>query len=153
MSNTHQIQITEEGLQRLKAQLKELVDVKRPKVVDRLATARAMGDLSENNDYAQAKDELSFLDGQIAELEEVVRNAIVTKKQNNGTIVLGSKVTVKNSGEHVFHIVGEWEADPMQKLISHKSPLGQSLMGKKVGEKAEFEAPAGKITYTILKVE
>lgn len=149
-----QVQVTEEGLKKLQDELKELTEVKRPHMVDRLATARAMGDLSENNDYVQAKEELSFIDGRIAELEEVLRSATVVKKQDNGgSVTLGSKVTVKNRAEHVFHVVGEWEADPGKKMISDKSPLGQALIGKRVGEKAEVEAPAGKITYTITNIE
>ncbi len=151
--NSSTIQITEEGLVRLQSELRELTDVKRPQVVERLSTARAMGDLSENNEYAQAKDELSFVDGRITELEDVLREAVVAKKQSNGTVALGSRVTVKNQGEHVFHVVGEWEADPAQKMISHKSPLGLALLGKKVGDKIEVEAPAGKIIYTVLKID
>jgi transcription elongation factor GreA len=151
--NTQAIQITDDGLKKLQEELRELIEVKRPKVVDRLSTARAMGDLSENNDYSQAKDELSFVDGRIAELEDVVRNAVVVAKQGNDQVVLGSQVVVKNSGEHVFHVVGEWEADPMKKMISHKSPLGMALMGKKVGDTAEVEAPVGKIIYKILSIE
>jgi len=147
------IQITKEGLGRLQEELRTLTDVKRPKLVDRLAAARSMGDLSENNDYVQAKEELTFMDGQISELEEVLKNAVLVTKQSNGVVALGSSVTVKNEGSHTFHVVGEWEADPAKKMISHKSPLGVALMGKKVGEKIEVEAPAGRIVYTITKIE
>lgn len=150
-----QVEITAKGLESLKKELQELVDVKRPKVVDRLANARAQGDLSENSDYHNAKDELEFLDGRISELEEVLSNAVVVSGNgHSGAVSLGTKVTLKVAGqEHLFEIVGEWEADPVKKKISHTSPLGQALFGKKVGDKVDVDAPAGKITYEILVVE
>ena len=149
------LKLTEEGLKTLKLELAELVDVKRPKLVDRLSNARSQGDLSENSDYQSAKEELEFLDGRIDELSEVVKSATVVPTSNgNGGIGIGTKVTVKVKGkETVFSIVGEWEADPMNKKISHDSPLGVALLGKKVGDKAEVDAPAGKIVYEILGTE
>lgn len=149
------LKLTEEGLKTLKLELAELVDVKRPKLVDRLSNARSQGDLSENSDYQSAKEELEFLDGRIDELSEVVKSATVVPTTNgNGGIGIGTKVTVKVRGkETVFSIVGEWEADPMNKKISHDSPLGLALLGKKAGDKAEVDAPAGKIVYEILGTE
>ncbi len=150
------IQITKEGLAALKSELSVLTEKKRPALVDRLANARSQGDLAENSDYQNAKDELEFLDGRIEELSEVLNNASVfddKKGGRAGEVVLGTKVTVKNGvGNHTFHIVGEWEADPAQKKISHTSPLGLALLGKKVGEKVEVEAPAGKILYQVLEI-
>ena len=151
------IKLTKEGLEALKSELSELRDVKRPKLVDRLANARSQGDLSENSDYQSAKEELEFLDGRIDELEVVVKTAYVVSdgvKDGNGGNGGGTKVTVKVNGvKTVFDIVGEWEADPVNKKISHESPLGLALVGKKVGEKVEVEAPAGNIRYEILAVE
>jgi transcription elongation factor GreA len=149
------IKITKDGLVTLKAELQELVEVKRPRLVDRLSNARLQGDLSENSDYQSAKEELEFLDGRIDELSEVVKSAVVSDGDNsNGGVGVGAKVTVKVNGkETTFHVVGEWEADPMNKKISHSSPLGLALAGKKVGEKAEVEAPAGKVVYEILAIE
>jgi len=123
--------------------------------VDRLANARGQGDLSENSDYQSAKEELEFMDGRIDELEEVIKNAeVVTSGHNGHSVALGTKVTLKTNGKQtVFDIVGEWEADPVNKKISHDSPLGVALLGKKVGEKAEVEAPAGKVIYEILSIE
>lgn len=148
-------QVTKDGLEALKKELSELVEVKRPKMVARLANARSQGDLSENSDYQNARDELEFLDGRISELEEVIRSAVVV--QSNGSkneVVVGTKVKLKvNSQEHKFSIVGEWEADPAAKKISHTSPLGEALMGKKKGDKVEVEAPAGKIVYEVLAIE
>jgi transcription elongation factor GreA len=149
------IQITKQGFKNLKIELDELVNTKRPRLVERLANARAQGDLTENSDYHSAKEELDFLDGRISELEDVVNNAeIVGGKKNNGEIAIGAEVTLKiQNEEHVYYIVGEWEADPTSKKISHNSPLGQALVGKKKGEKAEVEAPAGKVVYEILSIK
>jgi transcription elongation factor GreA len=149
------IQITKQGFENLKKELDELVNTKRPKLVERLANARSQGDLSENSDYQNAKEELDFLDGKISELEDVINKAeVVGGKINNGEIAVGAEVTLKIQGEkHVYYIVGEWEADPTSKKISHNSPLGQALVGKKKGEKAEVEAPAGKVIYEILSIK
>lgn len=147
------IQITKEGYTALKNELEALV-AKRPSVVDRLSNARSQGDLSENNDYHNAKEELEFLDGRIAELEQVLATAQVIRSKSSHTVDIGNKVKVKVDGsEQVFHIVGEWEADPKEKKISHESPLGQALVGKKVGDKVQVEAPAGKVIYQILGIE
>lgn len=150
-----QIQITKAGLEALKKELDKLVDVKRPRLVERLAYARGQGDLSENNDYQSAKEELEFMDGRISELEEVLRNAAVVKANGKTHgVAIGTKVTLKyNGNKHVFEIVGDWEADPVNKKISHESPLGKSLCGKKIGEKVKVEAPAGKVTYEILEIK
>ena len=153
MSN--QIQITKQGFESLKKDLGELMDVKRPKLVERLSYARSQGDLSENSDYQNAKEELEFLDGRISELQEVLKNAVVVSgKSKNDEASIGTKITLKVNGKkHIYQIVGDWEADPINKKISHTSPLGQALVGKKTGDKVEVEAPAGKITYKILAIE
>ncbi len=148
------IPITQQGLDQLNRQLVELGTARRPHVVDRLSLARSMGDLSENSEYVSAKDELAFIDGQMAELEEMIKNAKVIVPVGTSAISLGHTVTVQVNGTKVkFFIVGEWEADPVQKKISHSSPLGQALMGKKVGQQVEVLAPAGKILYTIVSIE
>jgi len=149
------IQLTKQGLEELKKELEQLVSVKRPKMVERLAYARSQGDLSENSDYANAKEELEFTDGKIEELEEVIATAEVVKGGSNGNGVgVGTKITVKTNGNKImFEMVGEWEADPINKKISPESPLGQALFGKKVGDKIEVKAPAGKLTYEILAIE
>ncbi len=154
MDNNNQIQLTKEGLKALKKELDELVNTKRPKLVKRLASARAEGDLKENSDYQNAKDELGFMDGKIEELKHVVDNAQVISGSKSGGVSVGTSVKVKvNGSKHEYHIVGDWEADPAEKKISHTSPLGKALVGKKVGEKVEVEAPAGKITYEILEIK
>ena len=150
-----QVKLTKDGLESLKKDLAELVEVKRPKLVDRLSYARSQGDLSENSDYSSAKEELEFMDGQIEELEEVIKNAnVVVSGPKTGGVAMGAKVTVKfDHSQTVFEIVGDWEADPVNKKISHESPLGQALVGKKVGDKVEINAPAGRLTYEILAIE
>ncbi len=149
------LKLTKQGLDGLKAELVDLRDVKRPKLVERLSNARSQGDLSENSDYQSAKEELEFLDGRIDELTEVVKTAsVVSTDVKNGGIDVGTKVTVKiNGAKTIFDIVGDWEADPVNKKISNDSPLGMALSGKKVGDKVEVEAPAGKLQYEILAVE
>lgn len=151
----NKIQITQKGLDSLKTELEELQNNKRPKLVERLSDARAAGDLSENSDYHNARDELEFLDGRIEELEEVLKNAeIVNESASGNQVSVGTLVVVKvNGSQHEYQIVGEWEADPMKKKISHTSPLGQALVGRSIGESVEVEAPVGKISYTVLDIK
>lgn len=152
-----QVLLTAEGLKELQKEYEELTKVKRPKAVERLATSRQMGDLAENNEHTQAREALSFMDGRISELEEVINRAALIDKGHGKCqeIKVGCKVTVQagKKEEHVFHLVGEWEADPTEKKISHQSPLGQSLVGRKVGDKVEVKAPAGKVIYKITKID
>ena len=150
-----QVQLTKQGFQNLEQEHDELVNVKRPKLVERLSYARSQGDLSENSDYINAREELEFLDGRISELSDVLKNAaIVNGRSGKNGVDIGTKVTVKVNGQkHIFDIVGEWEADPVNKKISPNSPLGAALVGKKVGEKAHVEAPAGKVMYEVIAID
>ncbi len=150
------IYLTKEGLEELKKEHGDLANKKRPEVVERVSQARSMGDLSENAEYVAAREELSFIDGRIDELEELLKQAVLideTGKNSQHVVKLGSRVTLNTKGKKdIYMVVGEWEADPIEKKISHESPLGKALIGKKVGEKIEVEAPAGKLQYTILSV-
>lgn len=148
------IHLTKGGLKELAEELETLKEEKRPKIVERVARARDFGDLSENNEYQEARAALQFIDGKIEELEGLISKAVIVGSKGNKQIVsIGTKVTIAGNGKtHTYTIVGEWEADPTEKKISHESPLGKSLVGKKVGEEAEFEAPAGQIVYTIKKI-
>ncbi|KKP48215.1 MAG: Transcription elongation factor GreA [Candidatus Woesebacteria bacterium GW2011_GWA1_33_30] len=152
---TKKIQLTAKGLEALKKELEVLLAVKRPSLVDRLSNARSQGDLSENSDYQNAKEELEFLEGRIDELQAVIKIAKVVNSDGNGNSVgVGTKVTVRVNGvKTTFEIVGDWEADLTQKKISHTSPLGSSLVGKKLGEKFEVEAPVGKILYEVIAID
>lgn len=150
--NSQHMLVTESGLAQLNTELSDL-NLRRPQIVERLSLARSMGDLSENSDYISAKEELAFIDGRIAELEDLIKSAKVVTPTTNGQVDLGNKVTLDVNGKQVlFHIVGEWEADPSQKKISNSSPLGLALMGRKVGEQVEVEAPVGKIKYTVVAI-
>lgn len=155
MQNTS-VRLTQEALVALKIELKELNEVKRPNLVDRLSRAMREGDLTENADYQSAKEELEFLDGRIEELTEVVNTAVVvsaTSTKANGKVDIGTKVTVKVGKNSItYTIVGEWEADPAAKKISPSSPLGMVLMDKEKGEKVTVDAPAGKVIYEILEI-
>lgn len=153
MQTNDKVYITKEGLQKLKDELDELLNVKRPDIAQRIQEAREMGDISENASYDEAKREQSFIEGRIAELEDIIKSSKIAQNTSNGSIVVGSKVVLHIEGdEEEYHIVGAPEADPMQRKISHESPLGKSLLGKKVGDKVEVEAPIGKLTYSILKI-
>lgn len=155
MSMDKKVQMTKKGIEALEKELSVLVDEKRPKLVERISRARSEGDLSENSDYQNARDELEFMDGKISELKNVLKNAEVVGSNGNGNEVgIGASVRVKvNGSNNEFHVVGEWEADPVNKKISHTSPLGNALMGKKKGDKVEVEAPAGKVTYEIVGIK
>lgn len=149
------IYLTKDGLSDLKKEYEELAKVKRPEIVSRVTAARDQGDLSENAEYTAAREELAFIDGRIDELEELLKEVIIIQDSNHShkTVSLGSKVMVKIDGrKEEYTVVGEFEADPMEKKISHESPLGKALIGKKVGETIEVEAPAGKIVYTVVSV-
>lgn len=150
----NKVHLTQEGFKEIKSELDNLMKNKRPKSVDRVARARDFGDLSENNEYQQARDELSFIDGRIEELQEIIAKAVVVdSKKKRKAVDIGCKVTLRGNGKkHEYTIVGEWEADPKEKKISHQSPLGKALVGRKVGEEVELEAPAGKIIYEIKKI-
>lgn len=152
------IYLTQDGLEELKKEHEELTKVRRPEVLGRVSQARNLGDLSENAEYVAAREELSFIDGRIGELEELLKHTSIIHASNGGGskkfIALGSKVTLHKDGKkEVYSVVGEWEADPTEKKISHESPLGKALLGRRVGEKVEVEAPAGKILYKIVDID
>lgn len=154
MTADNKILLTKDGLRELKEEYQDLVDKKRPDAVDRLANARSEGDLTENSEYTAAKQDLAFIDGRIAELKLILSEAKVVSSHSKKKVDVGCKVTLHVNGKKdIFTIVGEWEADPLQKKISHSSPLGKALLGKKPGDKVEVEAPAGKLLYKILHIE
>lgn len=148
------VQVTKDGYEELIAELTQLRETKRPATVARVQTAREFGDLAENAEYHAARDELNFIDGRIDELEDILKRAnVISSHKSMKTVGIGCKVTVLANGHtHNYHVVGEWEADPAEKKISHDSPLGKALMGREVGDKVEVEAPAGTVAYTIKKI-
>lgn len=155
---TKKIQFTKEGHQKILAELEHLKVNRHPAAKDRLARARAMGDLKENSEYHAATEDLSVIVGRIAELEEMLRWADIVdeavEKIESDLVRLGCRVVVDKAGQRdEYHIVGEFEADPMQKKLSTTSPIGQALLGKKKGDVVEVVIPSGKHTYTIVDVK
>ena len=148
-------QLTQQGYVKLQQEYKELVEKKRPHAIDRLQKARGMGDLSENSEYTAAKDGLAFVEGRIQEIEAILKNAkIVSNHNHNPVIDVGSKIVVQMDGKtDEFEIVGEFEADPLNKKLSSTSPIGQALLGKKVQDEVEVEIPAGKTKYKIVAIK
>lgn len=149
------VHLTKEGRNEITAELTGLKEEKLPKAIDRVARAREFGDLAENAEYHSAREDLAFIEGRIEELEVLIARAklINGPRSKNGLVKMGSTVTIHGNGlKQTFVVVGEWEADPSNKKISHQSPLGQALVGKKVGDKVEIEAPAGRILYKIINV-
>ncbi len=151
--NTKPVYLTAEGLAKLKAELNELITVDRPRVAARIHEAKLDGDLSENAEYEDAKQEQSFLEGRIATLELQLRNAEVIAKSNGDKVGIGSKVVIKGGeGEETFTIVGSAEAAPREGRISNESPVGSALMGLKKGDRFTVPAPAGPIEYTLVRI-
>jgi len=147
------IYLTQEGLDNLIKEFKELTDVKRLEVGERIRIARDQGDVSENAEYAAAKEEQISLESRISELDSIIKRAEVVKEEK-GKITVGSVVTVHVEGDSEdYHIVGEPEADPLNKKISHKSPLGLLLLGKKLGDTFDLETSVGKVTYRVLEIK
>ncbi len=151
--NTKPVYLTAEGLEKLKAELNELITVDRPRVAARLHEAKLDGARSENAEYEDAKQEQSFLEGRIATLELQLRNAAVIEKSNGDSVGIGSKVVIKGAdGEETFTIVGSAEAAPRDGRISNESPVGAALMGRKKGDTVTVNAPAGPIEYTLVRI-
>lgn len=150
----NKVQLTQEGFENLKRELEELISEKRPTAVKRLEAARLMGDLSENSEYTAAKEELSFMEGRIQELEILIDNAEVVSASSGTGIQIGCSVIVeKNGSNEEYAIVGEFEANPMERKLSSTSPIGSALIGKKIGETVEVEVPAGKLIYKIVEIK
>lgn len=150
-----QMYLTPEGEAKLKAELAELTGHRREELAQRLRSAIQMGDLSENADYHKAKEDQSFLEGRIQEIEAVLRTAVIVEKKYSDTVTVGSSVTIQeeNFPPETYHVVGAKEADPRNGKISNESPIGKALMGHKVGDVIETDTPDGKIAFKILKVE
>ena len=154
--NTQRVQMTPLGYRALVDELKQLESTGLPEAIERVARAREFGDLSENAEYHSSREDLAALEGRIEELRDIITrvNVVDIKRSGEEEVGIGSVVMVTiNNSQHEFSIVGEWEADPAAKKISHESPLGKALLGKKVGDHVEVEAPAGKVTYIVKSVK
>lgn len=147
--------LTPEGAERLRAELAELTGPRRKALAERLHHAVRQGDLSENADYIAAKEEQAFLEGRILELQAVLREAVIVEGDGPTDVVdLGSQVVVAEDGRspETFVLVGVKEADPRRGRISHESPIGRALMGRRVGETAVAVTPGGELRLKILEV-
>lgn len=158
MATGKEVLLTKEGLEKLEAELEHLKSVKRQEVAERIKQAIAFGDISENSEYEDAKNEQAFIEGRIASLEKTLKNARLMEDGDIRTDVvsLGSKITLKElkSGrEVVVTLVASVESKLKDGKISDESPVGKAVMGKKVNDEVEVEAPAGIIRYKIIKVE
>jgi transcription elongation factor GreA len=152
-STKNEFYLTAEGLQALKDELQALTTSKRGEIAERLKEAKADGDLSENAMYDAARDEQSFVEGRIAEIEHILKHAAVISNKGTNSVALGSKVHVElEEGEVEYVIVGSTEANPDEGKISDQSPIGKALLGKKAGDEVEVEVPSGKIVYRIKKI-
>lgn len=154
MPQEKKVYISKDKLEQFKKELQELKTVKRREVVERIEKAKEMGDLSENAEYAIAKDEQAFIEGRILELGDLFNNAIIIDEiKKTDAVSVGSKIKVKiDGGEKEFEIVGITEADPIHGKISNESPLGRAMLGRRRGDEVEVLTPRGKIIYTIIDV-
>ena len=149
--------LTAEGAERLKNELEYLKGPAREQLALRLRIAISQGDLSENADYIQAKEEQAFLEGRIQELTAILSNVqiIEEKKTNRSVVDIGSHVTIQEDDfdPETYYIVGPKEADPRNARISHESPIGRALLGHRVGDTVTAETPNGSIRFKIVKIE
>ena len=142
-------QITDSGRKELEKELAELKS-RRGEIAEKIAEARSFGDLSENAEYDAAREEQGLLETRVIEIEEILQHASIIKSADATVVGLGSAVELKNSDRTVtYTVVGPVEADPMEGKISDESPIGQALMGKKVGDEVTISTPKGEIVYTI----
>ncbi len=158
MNNHPSYPMTQAALDKLRAELEEKIQVKRPALAARLKAAIEMGDLSENADYTTAKEEQGFLEGRIQELEIMIRYAVIINESQGGrdTVELGTRVTVVEDGgdePETYMIVGAVEANPREGKISDESPLGRVLVGCHVDDVVRVEAPDGDLVFKIINID
>lgn len=149
------VYLSKSGLEKLKNELHDLKTKKRQEIAARLEHAKSLGDLSENAEYQEAKEEQSLMENQIAEMEETLRNVIIIAEgQGTDKVRIGSTVRVRSDqGESSYAIVGSEEASPLEGKISNESPLGKSFLGKKIGESVEVKTPGGMVKYEVLEIK
>lgn len=148
------IQLTQAGYQKLKHELEDLTLNKRPAVIARIARAREFGDLSENSEYDDARNEQSFIEGRLEEIEEILKRATIVEKVVNDQVGIGSTVKVKVEGGHeVYQLVGATESDPVKNKISVESPLGRALVGAKKSDEVKVKTPGGEVVYRVVELQ
>ena len=146
--------ISKEGLEKLRHELEQMVSVRRPEVAGRIHDAKEHGDLSENAEYEDAKNEQAFVEGRIQTLDALIKNATLIDEHHSTVMVqIGSTVTVNGpDGEESFTIVGSTEARPTEGRISNESPVGRALLGRRKGDKITVRVPAGDISYAVVGI-
>ena len=155
MSEQKELFLTQEGLDDLRKELDELIQVRRPEVITALKDARAQGDLSENAEYDAARNEQAIVESRIKDLEAMLERAVVITKVNTDVVSIGTKVTleyIEEEEEEEYSIVGSSEADPFTNKISNESPIAKAIMGLKVGSVVSVESPNGKYDVKILAI-
>ena len=156
MAEMQRTLVTREGLEKMQKELDELRSTKRAEIAQRLKAAIAMGDLSENSEYDEAKNAQAFLEGRILQLEQQIRTAQVIEKVAKDSVDVGSTVLIEDMEEHLQEkvtIVGSTESNPFEGRISNESPVGRALMGAKAGDTVEAEAPNGVLKYKVISIE
>jgi transcription elongation factor GreA len=146
--------ISKDGLETLRKELDELIALRRPEIAQRIHDAKEHGDLTENAEYEDAKNEQAFVEGRIQQLEGLIKNAtLIDEHHGNDHVQIGSTVKVKGpDGQQSFTIVGSTEARPTEGRISNESPVGRALLGRKKGETVTVQVPAGDLAYTIVSI-
>ena len=145
--------ITQNGLEKLREELEYLKKVKMPEISERIARAKELGDLSENAEYHDAKDEQGFIAGRIIELENILNKSIVIQNTGKDVVSVGSTIKVKcDADNYQYTIVGSNEANPSKGLISNESPIGRAFIGRKIGEKVSVVIPRGTMDCEILEI-
>lgn len=152
-----EVVLTLEGLKHMETELYDLRTKKRQEVAERIKQAREYGDITENSEYEDAKNEQAFIEGRILVLEKTLRQArVIDEPEGTGLVTLGARVVLKDLeyGDVVeYHLVGTAEADPLRNRISDESPVGRAIVGQKVGTIVSVDAPDGKIQYEILEIK
>lgn len=151
-----EIYLTQEGLDEIKIKLNVLKTEKRPEVIRAIKEARALGDLSENADYHAAREEQASLEAEILELETMVENAVIIKKEKTNEVKIGTTVTIKYEDDNdteEYKIVGSHEADPFQNKISNESPIAKAIMKHKKGDVVTVESPDGKYKIEVIDIK
>jgi len=152
--NTKTTYISKDGLEKLRAELDAMLSVTRPEIAQRIHDAKEHGDLSENAEYEDAKNEQAFVEGRIQTLEAMIKNAqLIDENTSTDHVQIGSTVEVTGEdGPQSFMIVGSAEAKPAEGRISNESPVGRALLGRKKGDKVVVKVPAGDFSYTIVEI-
>lgn len=153
-----EVKLTKEGLKKLQDELENLKTVGRTEIAERIKVARGYGDLSENSEYDDAKNEQAKMEARIVEVENIIKNHVIVDEDeiSGDSVFIGVTVEIRNEktkNVQTFDIVGSAEADPLAGHISDESPVGKALMGKKAGQKVKVETPSGEVVYKIISIK